>query len=249
MDLYGLIGNPLEHSFSKKYFSEKFSDKNIDAEYRLWQLQCIEKLTDLLSIQNLKGFNVTIPFKREVQKYLDIIDAKALYIGAVNVVKIVHESNKITLKGYNTDVIGFRKSIEPLLSKEKEYKALILGTGGASAAVKCALSDLSIESTFVSRHPTNDAIGYESLNQRLFENHNIIINATPIGTYPNINKAPAIPYQFISSKHICHDLVYNPSETLFMKLCQEKGAIVKNGLDMLYIQAEEAWNIWNDESL
>lgn len=243
MKLYGLIGHPLSHSFSKKYFSEKFVKEHItDCEFLLFDIPSIKDLKNILAQNpNLKGLSVTIPYKEVVMEYLDEIDETAKQIGAVNTIKI--ENNKLI--GYNTDYFGFKQSLKPFLEISQE-RALILGTGGASKAVYHALTSLNINCLFVSRNPKNDnEISYEEVNEYVIRNHQIIVNATPIGTFPNINEKPAINYNEITSKHLLYDLVYNPAETQFLKEGKQRGAMVLNGLQMLQLQAEKAWGIWN----
>ncbi|HFA51343.1 MAG TPA: shikimate dehydrogenase [Bacteroidetes bacterium] len=244
MYLYGLIGYPLSHSFSKKYFSEKFANGQLDGHrYELFPLQSIDELPKLIAENSrLIGLNVTIPHKQAVFKYLDEIDSEAASIGAVNVIKIKNGK----LKGYNSDVYGFEKSLLSLLGKNTELNALILGTGGASKAVRYILDKLKIPSQFVSRTKKNGQLIYAELNPEIIKNHRLIINTTPLGTYPDILSCPNIPYQFISKNHFLFDLVYNPPETLFLKKGKEKGAATCNGLPMLHLQAERAWEIWNE---
>ena len=243
MKLYGLIGHPLTHSFSKKYFTEKFEKEHLtDCKFELFDIPTINDLRVILAQNtNLKGLSVTIPYKEVVMEYLDEIDETAKKIGAVNTIKI--ENNKLI--GYNTDYFGFKQSLKPFLEISQE-RALILGTGGASKAVYHALTSLNINCLFVSRNPKNDnEISYEEVNEYVIRNHQIIVNATPIGTFPNINEKPAIKYNEITSKHLLYDLVYNPSETQFLKEGKQRGAMVLNGLQMLQLQAEKAWEIWN----
>ncbi len=247
MKLYGLIGYPLGHSFSKKYFTEKFEKEKIDGcSYESFPIESIDKFPQLLlDNPNLQGINVTIPYKVEVMKYLDELDASAEEIGAVNCIK--REEGKLT--GYNTDAYGFAKSIKPFLAKQHE-KALILGTGGASKAIEYVLKQLGVTCFFVSRIKKEDepnSLSYEELNHHVMETCKLIVNCSPVGTFPNIDQAPAIPYNFITSEHFLYDLVYNPIETEFLKRGKQKGAIVLNGLPMLENQAEEAWRIWNEK--
>ena len=244
MDQYGLIGYPLGHSFSKKYFSEKFKREKIQAEYLNFEIESISNLKDLLQTHpQLQGLNVTIPYKKEILPFLNRIDSEAKKIGAVNTIKISREGSQIKLKGYNTDIIGFEDSLKNHL-KPHHDKALILGTGGASLAVKFILDKLNIPFKFVSRGENPNAITYESLSAKAMKEHTLIINCTPLGTFPNVDEAPEIPYEELSDKHFLFDLVYNPAETLFMKLGKERGATVQNGLPMLEGQAEAAWDIW-----
>lgn len=243
MKLYGLIGHPLTHSFSKKYFEDKFKKENIiDCEFELFDIPSIDGLSAILEKHNnLKGLSVTIPYKEMVMDYLDEIDANAKKIGAVNAIKI--ENNQLI--GYNTDYFGFKQSLKPFIEISQE-RALILGTGGASKAVYHALNSLNINCLFVSRNPKSDnEISYEEVNEYVLKHHQIIVNTTPIGTFPKIDEKPNIEYSFITSKHLLYDLVYNPAETQFLKEGKQRGAMVLNGLQMLQLQAEEAWKIWN----
>ena len=243
MKLYGLIGHSLSHSFSKKYFTEKFVKEHItDCEFLLFDISNIKEFRNVLvQNPNLKGLSVTIPYKETVMEYLDEIDDEAQQIGAVNTIKI--EGKKLI--GYNTDYFGFKQSLKPFLEISQE-RALILGTGGASKAVFYVLNSLNIKCLFVSRNPKNDnEISYEDVNEYVIRNHQIIVNTTPIGTFPNMNEKPAINYNEITSRHLLYDLVYNPAETQFLKEGKQRGAMVLNGLQMLQLQAEKAWGIWN----
>lgn len=245
MKQYGLIGSPLTHSFSKKYFSQKFEqENNTTSSYELYAIEHIDLLTELIeNTPKLRGLNVTIPYKEEVMNYLTEIDAKAKEIGAVNTIKI--STDKKSLKGYNTDYEGFKRSLKPFLATHHE-RALILGTGGAAKTVKFVLNELNIHCLMVSRNPKNeDEIAYDAVNNYVMKHHQIIVNTTPTGTSPNIKECPAIDYENLSSKHLLYDLVYNPEETMFLKKGKEKGCIAINGLQMLKIQAEKAWEIWN----
>lgn len=237
MKTYGLIGKNISYSFSRNYFNNKFNNENIlNSQYINFDIDSLSKLNNIFNI-NYFGFNVTIPYKEAIILYLDSLDFHAEKIGAVNTIKI-ENGKKI---GFNTDWIGFKKSIEPLL-KSHHNKALILGTGGASKAVIYALDQLEIKTLIVSR---NGKTSYEDLSEEIIQNHTIIINCTPVGTFPNVDSAPEIPYNFITNNHLAYDLIYNPAETLFLKKCKEKGADIKSGLEMLEIQAEESWEIWN----
>lgn len=237
MKTYGLIGKNISYSFSRNYFANKFKSEGIsNFQYINFDIDNLSELNNIFNHDNY-GFNVTIPYKEAIIPYLDSLDFHAENIGATNTIKI-ENGKKI---GFNTDWIGFKKSIEPLL-KPHHTKALILGTGGASKAVIYALDQLKIEYLIVSR---NGEITYEDLSEEIVQNHTIIINCTPVGTFPNVDAAPEIPYNFITKNHLAYDLIYNPAETLFLKKCNEKGAVVKNGLEMLEIQAEESWRIWN----
>ena len=243
--LYGLLGYPLGHSFSRNYFNNKFEAEDIDAEYINFEIPDINMLMEVISeYYNLNGLNVTIPYKEQVIPFLDELDEDAANIGAVNVIKIIHKNNDLILKGYNSDVVGFCDSISPLI-KPHMKKALILGTGGAAKAVCYGLKKLGIESQFVSRKKTENTITYPELNKDIIDEHHIIVNTTPLGMYPNVDDCPDIPYELLTEKHLCYDLLYNPDETLFMKNAKGYGATVKNGLEMLLLQAFVSYEIWN----
>ncbi len=244
MNKYGLIGFPLGHSFSKKYFSEKFETGKIDAIYNLYELTDISQFTALKEDSGLCGLNVTIPYKEKIIPFLDEVDATAARIGAVNVIKFIRSGNKLLLRGYNSDAVGFEASIKPLL-KPHHTKALILGTGGASKAIEFVLNKLNIQTVFVSRNPTSGMISYAELDAETTKDYTVIINATPVGTFPHIDACPDIPYQFLSSEHLVFDVVYNPAKTLFLKKAEQRGATILNGEKMLELQAEAAWEIWN----
>lgn len=245
MKQYGLIGYPLTHSFSKKFFTEKFEIENTDAAYSNFEIESIDKFPQIISNNpDLIGLNVTIPYKEKVIPFLDEIDEAAEKVGAVNTVKIIRKNNRIHLKGYNTDTWGFENSLKPLL-KDHHKKALILGTGGASKAIKFVLTKLGI--TFVSasiEELKENEIRYEDIDNNLMEEFLLIINATPLGTYPKTETFPAIPYESITEKHLLFDLVYNPETTKFMEKGKEQGAAVKNGYDMLLGQAIRSYEIW-----
>ncbi|MEE9439607.1 MAG: shikimate dehydrogenase [Saprospiraceae bacterium] len=235
----GLIGFPLSHSFSPGYFSEKFKTHNLpNHEYKAYPIEDISQLLDILD-QGVTGLNITIPYKEQILPYLDIISNDAYEIGAVNTLKI--ENGK--LAGYNTDVIGFEKSLLKLLGNAKIESALILGTGGAAKAVQFVLKKLSINYQIVSRKASY--LNYKDLQKQDIIKSQLIINTTPLGMYPHVDKCPDIPYEYLSSKHFLYDLVYNPEKTLFLNNGDEKGSKTKNGYDMLIIQAEESWKIWN----
>ncbi|GET29527.1 shikimate dehydrogenase [Prolixibacter sp. SD074] len=243
---FGLIGYPLTHSFSKKFFTEKFSREGIDAEYENFEIAHIEKLPEVIRTNPmLKGLNVTIPYKQDVFAYLDEADKAAQEIGAVNTIRIEREGKNYRLHGFNTDVIGFGDSIQPLL-KSYHKKALVLGTGGASKAVVWALQRLRLSVVLVSRSPNGAGqISYRDLDENLMTEYTVVINATPLGTYPKTEGAPDIPYQFVNDKHLLYDLVYNPEKTRFLAKGEAHGAAIKNGLEMLHGQALAAWEIWN----
>ncbi|WP_338733106.1 shikimate dehydrogenase family protein [Mangrovimonas cancribranchiae] len=243
MDKFGLIGKNIAYSFSKAYFKKKFEKQAIHASYENFDIDNIEKFPHIITkTQGLKGLNVTIPYKEAIIPFLDKLDKKAKKIGAVNTIKITSKGN---LKGYNTDYYGFKKSLKPLL-KPHHKRALILGTGGASKAIEQALKKLDIDYMFVSRTPSNKGVfTYNALTKELVSDYQIIINCTPLGTFPNVEDCPKIPYNAITTGHILYDLIYNPEETTFLKLGRKKGAITINGLKMLQLQADKAWTIWN----
>lgn len=243
--LFGLLGKNIFYSFSRGYFTEKFKNLNLENhEYVNFDLKSIEDFPSIMKENRyVSGINVTIPYKEAVMPFLDALDATAEKIGAVNTIKLDKKGN---LKGYNSDVVGFENSIKPLLKKHHK-KALILGTGGASKAIAFALSRNHIEFKFVSRNPVgNLQISYQSLTKEIIESHPIIINSTPLGTFPDIAQCPDIPYQYIADNHVLYDLIYNPSVTTFLAKGKEKGASIKNGYEMLELQAEESWRIWNE---
>lgn len=248
MDKYGLIGYPLGHSFSIGYFNEKFQNECIDATYENFEIPSIENLTEILdSNPELKGLNVTIPYKEKVISYLDSISPEARAIGAVNVIKVNHKGNKTELKGYNSDVIGFTQSIEPLLERYHK-KALVLGTGGASKAIIFSLKSLGIETLTVSRHERRGCVRYEDITPEMIKEYNVIVNCTPCGMYPQTDDCPNLPYEAMDSHTLLYDLIYNPDETLFLKKGKAQGATVKNGLEMLLLQAFASWNFWNSDA-
>lgn len=234
---YGIIGFPLFHSFSAKFFNEKFATEGIEAEYSLYPVQIGNLKLEIVNLlDSLDGFNVTLPYKQEVIPYLERLDETAEAIGAVNVVyKHV---------GYNTDCLGFMESMRPLV-REYDRKALVLGTGGASKAVCYGLRKLGISPTLVSRTPKAGMLGYDALTQEVMDSHTIIVNCTPLGMLPDVDSCPDIPYERLSARHLLYDCVYNPEETLFLKKGKAQGCTIKNGLDMLYGQAKAAWKIWN----
>lgn len=247
MDKYGLIGYPLGHSFSKSYFNEKFENEGINAEYINFEIPTLDSLPEILaSNPELKGLNVTIPYKEKVISYLDSISPEARAIGAVNVIRVDHKGNDTYLKGFNSDVIGFTKSIEPLLERFHK-KALILGTGGASKAVNFGLKLLGLETVFVSRFERPGTIQYSQITPDIIQEYNVIVNCTPCGMYPHIDECPQLPYEAMTSKNILYDLLYNPDETLFMKKGAQHGATVKNGLEMLLLQAFASWEFWHNK--
>lgn len=244
-ELFGLVGRNISYSFSREYFRKKFEYLGLENhQYVNFDIPTIEEFSKIIHQYkfDLKGLNVTIPYKEDVFLYLDKIHKTARKVGAVNTIRITKKGN---LKGYNTDVFGFEKSIKPLL-KEHHTKALILGTGGASKAVKFVLKKLEIQTLVVSRKPKKkNQISYKDLTEELLQEYTVVVNCTPLGTYPNIDLKPEIPYQYLSNKHLLYDLIYNPAETAFLKEGKAKGTAIKNGLEMLEQQAEEAWRIWN----
>lgn len=243
--LFGLVGRNISYSFSKGYFADKFEKLNLsDHQYVNFDIESIEDFPKIIHEFKfcLRGLNVTIPYKQDVFLHLDKVHKVARKIGAVNTIRVTKKGN---LKGYNTDVVGFQRSIEPLL-KEHHKKALILGTGGASKAVAYALKQLEIDYLKVSRHPRKKKeISYTDLTEEVLRDHTVIINCTPLGTFPKVDRKPDIPYQHITEQHLLYDLIYNPDVTAFLASGKEKGAQVKNGLEMLELQAEESWKIWN----
>ena len=248
MDKYGLIGYPLGHSFSISHFNQRFQDEGINAVYENFEIPTIEALDEVLNLNpELKGLNVTIPYKEKVIPYLDSISPEARAIGAVNVIKVSHEGKSVKLKGYNSDVIGFTKSIEPMIEKKWHKKALILGTGGASKAINYGLRNLGLETVFVSRYERPDTIQYQNITPDIIREYNVIVNCTPLGMYPKTEECPQLPYEAMDSHTILYDLIYNPDETLFMKRGAEYGAQTKNGLEMLLLQAFASWEFWNEK--
>ncbi len=244
LKLYGLIGYPLSHSFSKKYFTGKFEKEKItDSEFNAFSIENIDLLPQLIKDNPaLKGLSVTIPYKESVMPFLDDLDVTAKKIGAVNCIKIANGK----LIGYNTDAFGFRQSIKPFLESHHE-RALILGTGGASKAVYSVLMEIGIDCRFVTRNKkAENQFSYSELNENMVNAFKLIVNASPVGMFPNVDNAPQIPYEFISSSHLLYDLVYNPAQTEFLKRGKANGAAIVNGLSMLQQQAEEAWRIWNE---
>lgn len=240
MKHFGLIGRTLGHSFSQRYFTEKFRREGIDAQYRNYEMPDVSGVRPLIqSVPDLVGLNVTIPYKRDVIPLLSSLSHEAHDIGAVNVVRIRD------MRGFNTDVVGFRESLRPLLQPH-HTRALVLGTGGASLAVKHGLHQLGIETQSVSRTRTVDTITYTDLDAEVMKSHTVIVNCTPLGTYPDTHACPDIPYHMLTPRHLLFDLVYNPAETLFLRRGREQGATITNGYQMLVLQAEAAWKIWNE---
>ena len=238
---FGLIGKNIDYSFSKKYFSEKFKKENLDCTYSNFDIENISQIESILQKNWISGYNVTIPYKQDIIKFLDEIDEVAKAIGAVNTIKKIDNKNI----GFNTDSIGFEKSLIPLIENKKPDSALILGGGGASKAVKYVLKKFKINYSTVSRKEGKSEFIYENLNDVIINRFKMIINCSPVGTFPNINKCPNIPYKHLTKEHVLYDLVYNPIESLFLRRGRELGCKTKNGLEMLEIQANESWRIWN----
>ncbi|MTI22243.1 shikimate dehydrogenase [Fulvivirga sp. RKSG066] len=244
MPRFGLIGKKLGHSFSKKYFSEKFNNLGLeDYSYDLFELENIQEVEALFQMDNLKGFNVTVPYKELIKPHLDRFDKSAKMVGAVNVVNIENGERV----GYNSDYYGFMTSLKNWLDLNIDYQALVLGSGGASKAVTSTLTKMKIPFGIISRDKTKGDLTYEQLlkNASFIQNHNLIINTTPVGMSPLEDNSPSIPYDYLNEKHWLYDLVYNPEMTLFMKKGDEQGAKTKNGLEMLHLQAEKSWEIWS----
>ncbi|WP_299012406.1 shikimate dehydrogenase [uncultured Polaribacter sp.] len=242
---FGLLGKNISYSFSRGYFTNKFKELNLEGHsYKNFDLQNIAELPQAIKKEALlSGMNVTIPYKEAVMPFLDELDETAAEIGAVNTIKFTKDGK---LKGYNTDVVGFENSLKPFLKEHHKY-ALILGTGGASKAVAYAFKKNNIQFKFVSRNPKNRSqISYEELTEAVIQKYNVIVNSTPIGTFPDVDLCPNIPYQYLTDKHLLFDLIYNPEVTSFLAKGLEKGAAVKNGYQMLELQAEESWRIWNE---
>ncbi|MDR3695509.1 shikimate dehydrogenase [Mucilaginibacter sp.] len=264
MKHYGLIGYPLSHSFSKKYFTEKFEKEHItDAKYDLFPIEHITQLPGLLRENpDLCGLNVTVPHKIGVLKYLDWIEHDARKAGAVNCIRISAESpvsaafsgevgiigDDFRLEGFNTDIYGFEMSLKPLL-KDRHDKALVLGDGGAARAVKCVLENLGIDYKAVTRKPHPGNLLFADLKPKHIKDYLMIINTTPIGTSPNVNECPPLPYDAITEDHLLYDLIYNPEKTLFLEKGEQKGAAIKNGYEMLILQAEKSWEIWTEKEI
>lgn len=243
MRIFGLIGRNINYSFSVAYFSDKFQKENItDALYKNFDIPDVTYFLQILKKhKDLKGLNVTIPYKQEIIPYLDKLSKKAEEVGAVNTIKITKNGN---LKGYNTDVYGFEKSLKPLL-KPHHQKALVLGTGGASRAVVYVLVKLGLAYKIVSRNPEKDQLSYADITQEVMQEYTVVINCTPLGTSPNVEQCPELNYDYFTDKHLAFDLIYNPAETTFLRKAKQQGASIQNGHQMLVYQAEKAWQIWN----
>lgn len=246
MKTFGLLGFPLSQSFSQKYFTSKFEQEQIDARFLNFELETIKEVPAMLEHHPyIAGLSVTIPYKEQIFDYLDEVDDKAKAIGAVNCVRLTWNNKKPYLKGFNTDVIGFSDSIKPLL-KEHHTKALVLGTGGAAKAVAEAFRLMGIECRYVSRKPQGENdFAYEAIDEAIMKEYKVVVNCTPLGMFPKVDNCPDIPYQYASAEHLFYDLTYNPENTKFMLKGAEYGAVTKNGLEMLHLQAEAAWKIWN----
>jgi shikimate dehydrogenase len=251
MRKFGLIGFPLGHSFSKLYFSNKFMSESIqDCSYDTYEIEELKYLRDIISNDpEIRGLNVTIPYKSEVFKYLDSVDDEAAAVGAVNVLKIENRGGRPRVKGFNTDIFGFRKALSPHINVRKIDKAIILGTGGSSKAVTYVLKSMDIGITQVSRNPGENCISYNDLTDDILQENKLIVNTTPLGMFPNINAKPNLNYYCLTDRHILFDLVYNPSMTSFLQKGQERGSKIIGGIQMLHFQAEKSWEIWNDDSL
>lgn len=249
MRKFGLIGYPLNHSFSKKYFTDKFEKEGIrDCLYENYPISGIELLPDLLNSDNsIVGLNVTIPYKTRVMKYLDFINNEASQVGAVNVLKIKRSDGKMFLSGYNSDITGIRDTLKPYVSSSLK-NAMILGTGGSSRAVSYVLEQLNINYLLVSRTEKENSVTYDDITPEIYQKTQLIVNTTPLGMYPNVADKPPINYNMLHEKHILIDLIYNPEKTTFLSLGEKRGCSVINGLKMLYSQAEKSWEIWNDDS-
>ena len=238
---YGLIGKNINYSFSKKYFNDKFLKENItNCSYENYDLQSIKDFKNIIKDDAIKGLNVTIPYKEEIIELVNKIDPIAKKIGAINTIKI---HDKDIIEGYNTDYIGFVMSLKNIISDQK--KALVLGTGGASKAIIFGLNSIGVKSTIVSRDKREGVISYSELSKKVIEENTIIINCTPLGTFPEVQEYPKIPFEFLSSNHICYDLIYNPEKTKFLLESEKMGATIINGKKMLENQANESWKIWN----
>lgn len=247
MNTLGLVGKSLIHSFSKSYFENKFTKENIlDFQYLNFEIDHISNLHEVIKKHRPIGFNVTIPYKESIIPLLDEIEASAKEVGAVNTVLVTYVGDDYSLKGYNTDVFGFAQSIKPFFESHHE-KALILGTGGASKAVAYVLENLGVSTMFATRNKeklTHNVIAYQDINEHVMEFFPLIVNTTPLGTFPNVNDFPELPYEFFSPQHLAVDLIYNPAETLFLQKAKSQGAKTLNGLSMLHQQAEKAWELF-----
>ena len=247
MTKYGIIGFPLGHSFSRGFFTDKFKREGIDAEYLNFPIPDVSALKDILALHpKLRGLNVTLPHKQAVIPLLDELSDEAREIGAVNVIRVRRKEGRPYLKGFNSDIIGFTESIRPLLQPHHR-KALVLGTGGASRAIRVGLERLGLEWKYVSRTAREGMFAYEDLNEDILHEYEVIVNCSPVGMFPKTEACPALPYEFLHERNLLFDLVYNPEETLFMQRGRQYGATVKNGLEMLHLQAIASWEFWNGE--
>lgn len=245
MEQYGLLGYPLKHSFSKNFFANKFQREHIEAEYINFEIADISKFPEIIHTHPLlKGLNVTIPYKERVIPFLNELSPEAEAIGAVNVIRITQNDGQPYLKGFNADIIGFKNSIQPLLLPQHEH-ALILGTGGASKAVYHGLQQLGLHVCYVSRTPRAGMVGYEELTAEMMNQYLVIVNCTPCGMFPHTEACPQIPYHQLTPDHLLYDLIYNPEETLFLQKGKQQGCLIKNGLEMLHLQAEASWDFWH----
>lgn len=251
MRKFGLVGFPLGHSFSKQYFSNKFLTESFtDCSYENYELENLDSIRDIISRDiEICGLNVTIPYKSDIFKFIDLADNEAVDVGAVNVLKIFRKENNLIIKGFNTDVFGFRESLVPHLPGDKIKSAVILGTGGSSKAVAYVLNKLNIRIIMVSRRSVNGTVLYRELSDKTLAETKLIINTTSLGMFPNVGNKPDLNYNCLSSDHILYDLVYNPAVTAFLKEGKERGCKTIGGLDMLHLQAEKSWEIWNDKSI
>ena len=246
MDRYGLIGHPLGHSFSLRFFNDKFVSEGIDAEYCNYDIEDLGRLPEIIAgTPSLKGLNVTIPYKQKVIPLLDDLSPEAKAVGAVNVIKVSRVGGKTILKGFNSDTIGFTSSIRPLLRPSHHHHALVLGTGGAAKAVKHSLDRLGLKTQYVSRSRKPGCITYGDVTPAMVREYKVVVNCTPLGMFPNVNECPDLPYGDMDSNTLLYDLIYNPAETMFMRMGAKYGAAVKNGEDMLLLQAYASWDFWN----
>lgn len=246
MDKYGLIGYPLGHSFSKTYWDEKFQSEGTNATYTNFEIQSITELREVLATNpELRGLNVTIPYKQQVLPFLNDISPEAQAIGAVNVIKVSHQGTKTILKGFNSDVVGFTESIRSMLDSNHK-KALILGTGGSSKAVKYGLEQLGLQTKYVSRTPREGQFTYDDITPEIVREYTVIVNCTPLGMYPNVSQCPPLPYEALDGRNLLYDLIYNPDETTFLANGKQHGAVTKNGLEMLLLQAFASWDMWHE---
>lgn len=242
MSKFGLVGKKLGHSFSKSYFEEKFQKEGLEHTFQNFELPVIEEIWNIFSIPDLKGFSVTIPYKEQIIPFLDSLSEEAAEIGAVNCVRLTEDGKKI---GYNTDAFGFHQMIKPFLTNEHE-RAIILGTGGASKAVASVLKNIGLDVLWISRNPKNEKeFPYEAINEYMLRACKVVVNCTPVGTFPNVDDCVPFPFEFLTESHLCIDLIYNPEETKFLRESRSKGATTLNGLSMLKEQANKAWEIWN----